>query len=110
MTSLQLENLHHLDLIQLSVKKNKFELFITSTSQRQHQQPNRVPDVLIFDNTTVQRPKIDWLISSLASTTSKKGYYNTSNKAFLGLRDGSFYPVTMTGACAWIISILDGEE
>ena len=68
-------------------------------------------DLLSFDAISVIRPKLDWFMKKIcSSTTPEQLLFHITKGTAYGVSDGSFYPTTKTGSCQMIISTPDGAE
>ena len=57
------------------------------------------------------KPKIDWFLHSMSSSSNTTNLWNEilQGQAY-AVSDGSFFPDSRTGACAWIVSTRNGLE
>ena len=56
-------------------------------------------------------PQIDWFMKNIKSSKSTTHLKECIiNVSALAVSDGSFFPLTNTGSCAWIIATPDGQK
>ena len=64
-----------------------------------------------FDSLFLSEPKIDWFMKDIQSSPFtfllRKSIINGSA---LAVSDGYYFPLTKTGACAWIVFTPDGRQ
>ena len=96
-------------LIRVTIKDYKNELNVISVSHKGINTPDEVTNVLKYDQIKIHKPKINWFMTLVSSspTTTNLLHHLVHGTAY-GVSDGSFYPNTRTGSCAWIISTPDG--
>ena len=108
---LQLDEPPEDTLIRVTIQDHKNERNVISLSHKGIHTPDEVTNFLTYDQITISKPKINWFMTSVSSspTTANLLQHLIHGTAY-GVSDGSFYPNTRTGSCAWIISTPDGTE
>ena len=85
--------------------------FIVASSSPPHTTSISTAPSLQFDKITLQQPKIKRFMNHLISTPITASLlYHILHGSAVGVSDGSYYPDTNVGACAWIVSTPDGSE
>ena len=98
-------------IFRASVKTSATCLLVTSYSQPPNTSALPEPIAHTFGPITLRRPKINWFMHDLSSSHSTINLWREilTGKAY-AVSDGSYFPTTQTGACAWIVSTRDGAE
>ena len=108
---LDLDDIPRHDLSRASVKSSAHNLLVTSLSHKPHILPH--PDTIAhtFGHIKLLKPKIDWFMHYISSSHQTNRLWNEilEGRAY-AVSDGSFFPSSQTGACAWIVSTRDGLE
>ena len=98
------------DMLRVTVNVTDTIISVLSTASKEPTLPED-PDVLVFDIITVSVPKIQWFMSSLSSSPTTSILLDHIVKGTkVGVSDGSYFPTSQTGSCAWIISTPNGQE
>ena len=65
----------------------------------------------VFGEISITVPKIDWFMRHISSSYTTDRLWNNilEGKAY-AVSDGSYFPTTSTGACAWIVATSDGTQ
>ena len=65
----------------------------------------------MYNSATFLPPKTDWFMHNIESfPTTHLLKESIIEGSALTVSDGSYFPLTKTGTCAWIISTPDGKE
>ena len=95
----------------VTVKKRDTSLIITSTSAKIVDIPTTNPIHLSFGNINIIKPQIDWFANFItSSTTTERLWHEILAGTSYAVSDGSYFPSSRTGACAWILATRDGGE
>jgi len=99
------------DLLRVNVESSGDRITVISVSHRSLVLPPPPPQVLKFGAIRIRKPEISWFAKSISSSrhTNHLLLHILKGSAF-AISDGSFFPISQTGSCAWIISTPDGSE
>lgn len=65
----------------------------------------------VFDVIHLKEPKLKWFMFHLKwSVSTSKLMRSIINGSVIAVSDGSYYPRYNVGACAWVITLSDGDE
>ena len=97
-------------LNRVSITRSRNRLQVVSSSS-QSNLPPPTETISNYDAIRFNPPKIMWFMNSIEHSTTTESLLNhIIDGTALGVSDGSYYPATDIGACAWIVSTPDGSE
>ena len=101
--------LHNLIRVNTLIKADKL-MIITVSRRGLIMSPPR-PQMLKFGAVRVKKPQLNWFTKHISSSrhTNHLLTHILQGSAY-AISDGSFFPNTKTGSCAWILSTPDGTE
>ena len=108
---LELREITSQDLRRVTVLETPVSLMVTATCRQSAHIEEDVPIAFTFGNIKILKPRNDWFTNYVTATDTTDNLWMEilEDKAF-AVSDGSFFPTSHTGACAWIISTRDGSE
>ena len=108
---LNLDELPTHNIYRATVKASPHTLVVTSLSHKPNISPPTELPSHTFGPIKLNKPKIDWFMNYISSSTTTHNLWNDilKGKAY-AVSDGSFFPTSRTGACAWIVSTRGGQE
>ena len=108
---LNLDILPTQNVLRASVKISAGNIVVTSVSKKfgNIAQNNKV--AYSYGPIKLIKPKIDWFMNSISSSATTNNLWNEllQGRAY-AVSDGSYFPTSKTGACAWIISTRNRQE
>ena len=108
---LDLDDIPTQNIYRVSIKTSATCLLVTSLTQK----PDipTPPDTIAhtFGKINLLKPKIDWFMNYISSSPNTDNLWREllMGKAY-AVSDSSYFPISQTGACAWIVSTRDGTE
>ena len=108
---LELREITSQDLRRVTVLETPVSLMVTATCRQSAHIEKNVPIAFTFGNIKILKPRNDWFTNYVTATDTTDNLWMEilEDKAY-AVSDGSFFPTSQTGACAWIISTRDGSE
>ena len=108
---LDLDDIPTHNIYRATVKPSANILVVTSFAHKPDTSLPPEPPSHKFGNIKLVKPKIDWFMNYVSSSPTTHNLWNDiiQGQAY-AVSDGSFFPTSRTGACAWIVSTRGGEE
>ena len=108
---LDLDTIPTHNIYRASVQSSANTLIVTSFSHKSNILPPSETPTHSFGSIKLVKPKIDWFMNYVSSSTTTHNLWNEilQGQAY-AVSDGSFFPTSRTGACAWIVSTRGGQE